>query len=460
MLIDEHGSNVRSRLLRGGVYVVLLIWLVALLFPLYWTLITITKNRIDATTPPPTFVPEINKTAHVILDYTGYVKAHSGISQALLDQKVSQDTAVVVGRLMYNSARLVSVHVRAVAGKQTILHQTFSWVRIYDHESQFLTQAPSVDRFQAHLLMHLFHVTFRPVTLTGALTSQVSLPTAGPGKLAPRLLEHLKTYHLAGTPSITVENASIIHWLDPFHEAYSGYPLFAINAASPTRWFLNTVIYVVGIIVTQVTFSALAAYALSYLFGRQTSRLMLIFYLATLALPAFMIFIPMYLQMRFFPFRTIPFTSLQLPTKDLLNSYLALIIPNTAWAFSIILFKGFFDGLPEGLIEAARIDGANEWHIFTRLVVPLSKPIVATLCVFTYTATWGEFLWPYLVETKHRMWTLSVGLYYAAGTAEGGVSDIREPLALGLMMAIPTLFVFVFLQRYMLRSITFSGLKG
>lgn len=460
MLIGDLASGWRPRLLRFGVYLILAVWLVALLFPLYWTLITITKNRIAAVTPPPTFAPEINKAADITLDYTPYVQSHPAVTLAELDQTVAEDTAVVVGRLMYNSARLVSVHVHAVVGNQTLMTQTFSWVRIYDHESQFLTQAPSVDRFQAHLLMSLFGVHFRSVTLTGPQIAQVARPTAGSGNLATQFLRHAETYHLSGIPAITVGNASIIHWLDPFREIYSGYPLVALNAASPTRWFVNNVIYVAGIILSQITISTLAAYALSYLLGRRATRVMLVFYLATLALPSFMIFIPMYLQMRFFPFRTIPFTPIHIPSTNLLNSYWALIIPNTAWAFSIVLFKGFFDALPDGLIEAARIDGANEWHIFKDIVIPLSKPIVATLCVFTYTATWGEFLWPYLVETKHRMWTLSVGLYYAAGTAQGGVSDIREPLALGVMMAIPTLLVFIFLQRYMLRSITFSGLKG
>jgi multiple sugar transport system permease protein len=112
------------------------------------------------------------------------------------------------------------------------------------------------------------------------------------------------------------------------------------------------------------------------------------------------------------------------------------------------------------LFQAARIDGASEFRIFFRLAVPLSQPIFATLTIFTFMAIWAEFAWPYLVANKQEMWTLSIGLFQAAGAAGSSGGDPRMSSAMAVISAIPPLFIFTFFQRYLVGSIALTGLKG
>jgi len=164
--------------------------------------------------------------------------------------------------------------------------------------------------------------------------------------------------------------------------------------------------------------------------------------------------------MQSFPLPTIPFTSIKLPGVNLMNTYFALVLPHSAWAFSILLFRGFFDQLPDELFQAARIDGAGEWNIFWSLVLPLSGPIYATMTIFTFMAVWAEFLWPYLVANKQAMWTLSISLFYQSGAGGSSGGDAKVSMALALIAAIPPLFIFSFFQRYLVRGIAMTGLKG
>jgi multiple sugar transport system permease protein len=177
-------------------------------------------------------------------------------------------------------------------------------------------------------------------------------------------------------------------------------------------------------------------------------------------LPAILLFLPLVLMMQNFPFPTIPFTSIKLPGINLMNTYWAMILPHAAWAFSILFFRGFFDQLPDELFQAARMDGANELAIFAKIAFPLSGPIYATMTIFTFMAVWTEFLWPYLVTNKPAMWTLSIGLFTQSGAGGATGGDPRISMSMALISAIPPLFIFLFFQRYLVRGIAYTGLKG
>jgi multiple sugar transport system permease protein len=231
------------------------------------------------------------------------------------------------------------------------------------------------------------------------------------------------------------------------------------NGSVP-RWFANSMIYAIGVILLQLTISAMTGYALSRLWPRKISYWLELFFLATMMLPAILLFLPLVLMMQNFPLPTIPFTSIKLPGVNIMNTYWAMILPHAAWAFSILLFRGFFDQLPDELFQAARIDGASELQIFSKIVFPLSGPIYATMAIFTFTVIWTEFLWPYLVANKQAMWTLSIGLFNQSGAGGGTGGDPRVSMSMALISAIPPLFIFLFFQKYLVRGIATTGLKG
>jgi multiple sugar transport system permease protein len=305
-------------------------------------------------------------------------------------------------------------------------------------------------------------VPFRSEVLDGAVTRPApTFAQPAPGSLATEVQSALADEgEVQGEWTLKI-TGSLDHMLDGVRRAIGPRAVWGdLSQGSVPRWFLNSLVYAFGVILFQLAVSAMAGYALSRLWPRGTAYALELFFLATLMLPAFLLFLPQFLMMRNFPLPTIPFTGIKLPGMNLVGTFWALILPHTAWAFSILLFRGFFDQLPDEVFQAARVDGAGEWGIFSRIVFPLSRPVFATLVIFTFLAIWSEFAWPYLVAAnKQQMWTLSVGLFSSAGGA-GASADAQRSMSMALISAVPPLFIFAFFQRYLVRGIALTGIKG
>jgi ABC-type glycerol-3-phosphate transport system permease component len=217
-----------------------------------------------------------------------------------------------------------------------------------------------------------------------------------------------------------------------FTRAWQNYPF--------DRWFLNsTVIAVVSVALT-VAINLTAGYAFAKIrFPGRTLLFLLI--ISTLMIPVQVIMVPQYQIV-----------------ADLgwTNSYLAVIIPRAAEAFGIFFARQYFKGIPNELIEAARIDGAGEWTTFRRIVLPLSKPLIAVLVIFTFMWRWNEFAWPLIVLKDSTSYTATIGLYFLRG--QHG-DDVTALMAMGLLSIIPIVLVFLFFQRYFVEGLVRSGIK-
>jgi multiple sugar transport system permease protein len=227
--------------------------------------------------------------------------------------------------------------------------------------------------------------------------------------------------------------------LQPTHPTLSNYT--AIWSQLPfLRLVVNSVVFAGGVTVVSVFFDSLAAYALARLRfpGRN-----LAFYLvlATLMVPFQVTLIPLFQLV--FQFHW-------------LNSYQGLIVPRATSAFGIFLLRQFFITVPRELDEAARVDGASEWFIYSRIVMPLAKPALATLSVFYFMTNWNDFLWPLVITSTTNMRTLPAGLTLFAGeyVVEHGVL-----MAGAVISLLPLAIAFVLAQKYFVRGIATTGLK-
>ena len=198
------------------------------------------------------------------------------------------------------------------------------------------------------------------------------------------------------------------------------------------RALWNTAVLVVGLLAVTLIVNPLAAYALSR-YALPSTYKILLFLLATMAFPAEVTMIPGFLLLK---------------SAHLLNTYWALILPAMASGYSIFLLKGFFDSLPRELYEAALLDGAREHVMFTRITVPLSKPVLAVIALSTFTFAYGSFMWAFLVCQDPKMWTLMVWLFQMQVWAPQFMIFAALVLA-----AIPTLLVFIFCQNIIMRGI-------
>lgn len=141
----------------------------------------------------------------------------------------------------------------------------------------------------------------------------------------------------------------------------------------------------------------------------------------------------------------------------LVNTYLGLILPFLAAPFGVFLMRQFFLGIPDELIDAARVDGASEARIFVQVVLPLAKPALATLAILTFLGSWNNFLWPLVVATTEDKYTLPVALaLYSTGQNQ---TDYGLLLAGAVVVVVPVLVVFLILQRYFVQGIALTGIK-
>ncbi|MDX6564621.1 MAG: multiple sugar transport system permease protein [Gaiellales bacterium] len=227
--------------------------------------------------------------------------------------------------------------------------------------------------------------------------------------------------------------------LQPTHPTLSNYT--AIWRELPfTRLVLNSVVFAGGVTIFSVFFDSLAAYALARLrFPGRTIAFYLV--LATLMVPFQVTLVPLF-QLVF--------------RLHWLNTYQGLIIPRATSAFGIFLLRQFFVSIPRELDEAARIDGASEWHIYRRIMLPLAKPALATLAIFYFMNNWNDFLWPLVITTGTNHENLPAGLTLFSGqyVIQHGVLMAGATISL-----LPLAVAFLLAQRYFVRGVATTGIK-
>jgi len=140
-----------------------------------------------------------------------------------------------------------------------------------------------------------------------------------------------------------------------------------------------------------------------------------------------------------------------------IDTYKALILPGIFTAYGTFMLRQFFLTLPKDLEDAAKIDGCGYFGIFWKILLPLSRPALATLTTFTFMGTWMNFMWPLIVLNSHEKFTLPVGLAYFQSLHH---TDWNLLMAGSLMMILPILLLFIFNQRYFVEGIKLSGIKG
>jgi len=206
------------------------------------------------------------------------------------------------------------------------------------------------------------------------------------------------------------------------------------------RWILNSVVTVSIITLGHVVLYTTAGYALAKLSfpGR---RLVFGMVIIALTIPLYVIVVPLYQMM--FQFGWI-------------NTYAALIIPALVGPANLFLMKQFMQTLPSSLIDSARVDACPEWRIFLRVVLPIAKPGIAVLAIFTFMGYWNGFFWPLIVTQTSEMRTLTVGLT----SVRYGSFDYGSLMAGSIIAAAPMFLVFLVFQRYFLKGLTVGAVKG
>jgi multiple sugar transport system permease protein len=269
--------------------------------------------------------------------------------------------------------------------------------------------------------MRLFNVTCAVVLVVFALIWLVPLLWAVDTALKPNA-ETTKTTWQIAHPTLA-----------SFRALFAQGDIFNWYAAS----FITSAVTAAVTVLT----ASMAAFALSRLRFRYR-RAAFVFVLAGIMIPGQALIVPQYREMSSF---------------HLLNTYWAVILPQIPVAVAVFIFKQFFDGLPGELEEAARLDGAGFLRIYSRVIMPLTRPVVSAVAIFTFVWTWNNLLWPLLVLNNPKLMTIPVGI----ATVQGAYGiRYADTMASSILAALPLLLLFLFFQRRMIEGIANTGLKG
>jgi multiple sugar transport system permease protein len=206
------------------------------------------------------------------------------------------------------------------------------------------------------------------------------------------------------------------------------------------RYFLNSFIIASAVTLISTVLNSMAGFAFAkYHFSGRDKLFSAL--LGGMVIPAQVTMLPLFLMLK---------------SMGLVNTYVGAIIPGMASIFGIFLIRQFVQSIPDSFIEAARMDGGSEFRIYRTVILPLCKPILFTLALFTFMGTWNDFMWPLIIMTDQSNYTLQVGLANLMGEH---VLDLELMMAGSVITIIPVLGLFLLFQRHYVRGIMVGGVK-
>ncbi len=295
---------------------------------------------------------------------------------------------------------------------------------------------------------------------------------------------------IADPPTLWPHHVSFAAWQLFFQLVNSSIndPTYAKLLDQPfSTYFLNSLFMVFMVLILSLPITSLAAYATSKLLRGPIARWSFLYFIGTLMVPAAVTLLPGLLLTLNFPFAlpdgsipSLPGGSIPVPTLRFWDTPWAVIIPAVFNAFNYLLFKGFFDTIPNTVIQAARVDGGSEFNIFRRIVLPMSIPVYAVAAWLQFGATWDSFLWPTLAINSPEKLPTSVAIYgimnrfMQAGTTDtsqvqGASAAFKQAMdagvtwnglmVLGILQTLPIFIMFIICREYLLRGVRIRGLK-
>ena len=232
---------------------------------------------------------------------------------------------------------------------------------------------------------------------------------------------------------------SVVDWFTPPY-TLENYPKIIMNSSVPT-WLINSLIIAVIVTALTVIFSAMAAYALAKL-KFKGSNAFFMYFLIGILVPGEATIVPLFITVN---------------SMHMINTYAGMILPSIAGSMNLIIMITFFRNLPDELLEAAKIDGAGEVRIFFQIALPLSKTIIATVCIFAFVGSGNNYLWPLLCAMSENLFTLPIGIPTFAGTYS---VDYVQPMTACMVASLPMIIMYIIFERQIVAGITSGAVKG
>ncbi|MFD0710665.1 carbohydrate ABC transporter permease [Paenibacillus sp. GCM10027626] len=419
-------------------YAVAALFIIVSVIPLIWMISSSMKDNISIYRFPPTWIPEMPRQVEVTLNYDGTDLA------AAEDYELDAMKAIwFTWKKMQNEAIGELVVTGVKNGKKVYTAAMPSY--------KFTVGRPEIVPTQlfTDAMMRLKLAIIREREFTQFEWYEQAVPYESTLQLPEQLqeLSAIVKQQMDDSNLIAGQVAAISEHKDwkRLFDNYFVLAQFANGTAGSygfPHFLLNSVIVTAGSILSHLLIGGTAGFALAHLVRGKVGVGLTLFFVATIMIPEIAILVPLYLTME---------------KLNLVNTLWGIILPHTAWGVVIFLFKGFFEQLPGELMQAARIDGASEFRIYWRLIVPMSAPIFTVVSVMTFIAVWNEFLWPLVIARSPSVWTFTVALNDFQNRQSMGANVIMSSL---VAATVPLMIIIISCQKLIERGVSFTGLKG
>lgn len=427
--------------------IVTAISMLMILFPFVLTISNAMKDNVKIYDVPPKLLPDSANSLSLTVDYTDFTGTDSELESALQEDLVSAMFGIYTklnresifeikfygvqnGKtIFYSRAHQIELQMEKEYGvyegtvlkEKTLLYEDrpekVSKILGYDFNVNGLSDHTAPEVVQAETLDMLDEVFAEKFPLKGELTACKT------SKNNFLLLESFAHY------------MRLPQYMYDSNETIARYGFMAFVG--------NTVLVIGFAIIAQVLLCSICGFVISRLLSPKAGRFALMFFLGAMMIPFVSIMLPqliMYQKMGAY------------------NNYAALLLPYLyPYGFYVYLFKGFFDRIPGSYFEAARLDGASSFFLYTRICMPLSKPIISLIALQTFLGNWNDFFWAWMVTERQDLWTLNVALY----NISNNVSTKQNALmGISLVTILPVIIVSLIFSKQLKQSVMASGVKG
>ncbi|MGI6063835.1 carbohydrate ABC transporter permease [Blautia sp.] len=436
-----------ERFLKIVAVTVSLLFAALMLYPLVFAVSSAMKDNSQIYKVPPKLLPGKANSVSFVLDYTGQEFQDA---EEMKDQMLKDNVLVMFGtNFKFADQSIMEIHVYGTREGRTLFHSRAHQMKLQMECDYGIYKRTAIKK---EILLHDDRY-IRACESIGYEFDENGLDKAPEEGLAADFQDQIapviqEKYTTAGTLVGIGNRTKNLLSLESF-KYYLDMPAYIYPQSERVvkygflTFVMNSVIVIGFAMIAQVILCSVCAFVISRQLSQRAGKFVLMFFLGGMMIPFASIMLPQLIMYR---------------EMGAYNNYAALLLPFLyPYGFYVYLYKGFFDQIPGSYFEAAALDGAGSWYLYSRICMPLSKPIISLIALQTFIGNWNDFFWAWLVTEDQNLWTLNVALYNIsnnAGTKQNAL------MGLAVVTITPVILLSILFSRQLKQSIAASGVKG
>ena len=436
-----------ERFLKIVAVTVSLLFAALMLYPLVFAVSSAMKDNSKIYKVPPKLLPGKANSVSFVLDYTGQEFQNA---EEMKDQMLKDNVLVMFGtNFKFADQSIMEIHVYGTREGKTLFHSRAHQMKLQMECDYGIYKRTAIKK---EILLHDDRYV-RACESIGYEFDEKGIDKVPEEGLADDFQDQIapviqEKYTTAGTLVSIGNRTKNLLSLESF-KYYLDMPAYIYPQSERVvkygflTFVMNSVIVIGFAMIAQVILCSVCAFVISRQLSQRAGKFVLMFFLGGMMIPFASIMLPQLIMYR---------------EMGAYNNYAALLLPFLyPYGFYVYLYKGFFDQIPGSYFEAAALDGAGSWYLYSRICMPLSKPIISLIALQTFIGNWNDFFWAWLVTEDQNLWTLNVALYNIsnnAGTKQNAL------MGLAVVTITPVILLSILFSRQLKQSIAASGVKG